>query len=153
MCIRDRHYAYPTGLTNEVIRAFKDSKNIVPYFDLPLQHSHPDVLKSMNRPWQASLNESILEKIREEIPSAVLRTSLIVGFPGEKKEHFEHLLEFLDSHKFDHVGVFIFSPEKGTAAFDLPNKVSPEIAEARNCLLYTSPSPRDATLSRMPSSA
>ena len=79
------HYAYPTGLTDEVIRAFKDSKNIVPYFDLPLQHSHPDVLKSMNRPWQASLNESILEKIREEIPSAVLRTSLIVGFPGEKK--------------------------------------------------------------------
>jgi ribosomal protein S12 methylthiotransferase len=125
------HYAYPTGLTDEVIRAFKDSKNIVPYFDLPLQHSHPDVLKSMNRPWQASLNESILEKIREEIPSAVLRTSLIVGFPGEKKEHFEHLLEFLDRHKFDHVGVFIFSPEEGTAAFHLPNKVSPEVAEAR----------------------
>jgi len=115
------HYAYPAGLTDEVIRAFKDSKNIVPYFDLPLQHSHPDVLKSMNRPWQASLNESILEKIREEIPSAVLRTSLIVGFPGEKKEHFEHLLEFLYRHKFDHVGVFIFSPEEGTAAFDLPN--------------------------------
>ena len=125
------HYAYPTGLTDEVIRAFKNSKNIVPYFDLPLQHSHPDVLKSMNRPWQASLNESILEKIREEIPSAVLRTSLIVGFPGEKKEHFEHLLEFLDRHKFDHVGVFIFSPEEGTAAFHLPNKVSPEVAEAR----------------------
>ena len=80
------HYAYPTGLTDEVIRAFKDSENIVPYFDLPLQHSHPDVLRSMNRPWQASLNESILEKIRKEIPSAVLRTSLIVGFPGEKKE-------------------------------------------------------------------
>ncbi len=125
------HYAYPTGLTDEVIRAFKNSKNIVPYFDLPLQHSHPDVLKSMNRPWQASLNESILEKIREEIPSAVLRTSLIVGFPGEKNEHFEHLLEFLDRYRFDHVGVFIFSPEEGTAAFHLPNKVSPEVAEAR----------------------
>ena len=125
------HYAYPTGLTDEVIRAFKDSKNIVPYFDLPLQHSHPDVLRSMNRPWQASLNESILEKIRQEIPSAVLRTSLIVGFPGEKKEHFDHLLEFLDRHKFDHVGVFIFSPEEGTAAFDLSNKISPEVAEAR----------------------
>nr|WP_075486924.1 30S ribosomal protein S12 methylthiotransferase RimO [Prochlorococcus marinus] len=125
------HYAYPTGLTDEVIRAFKHSKNIVPYFDLPLQHSHPDVLRSMNRPWQASLNESILEKIRKEIPSAVLRTSLIVGFPGEKKEHFEHLLEFLYRHKFDHVGVFIFSPEEGTAAFDLPNRVFPEVAEAR----------------------
>jgi len=85
----------------------------------------------MNRPWQASLNKSILSKIREEIPSAVLRTSLIVGFPGEKKEHFEHLLEFLDRYKFDHVGVFIFSPEEGTAAFDLSNKISPEVAEAR----------------------
>ena len=72
-----------------------------------------------------------MEKIREEIPSAVLRTSLIVGFPGEKKEHFEHLLEFLNRHKFDHVGVFIFSPEEGTAAFHLSNKVSPEVAEAR----------------------
>ena len=66
------HYAYPTGLTDEVIRAFKASKNVVPYFDLPLQHSHPDVLKSMNRPWQASLNESILEKIREEIPLSLI---------------------------------------------------------------------------------
>ena len=125
------HYAYPTGLTDEVIRAFKESKNIVPYFDLPLQHSHPDVLKSMNRPWQASLNESILSKIREEIPSAVLRTSLIVGFPGEKKEHFQHLLDFLDKHKFDHVGVFVFSPEEGTKAFVLPNRVSSKVSEAR----------------------
>ena len=125
------HYAYPTGLTDEVIKAFKDSNNIVPYFDLPLQHSHPDVLKSMNRPWQASLNESILGKIRKEIPSAVLRTSLIVGFPGEKNEHFQHLLEFLNRNKFDHVGVFIFSPEEGTHAFELPNRVSLEIAEAR----------------------
>ena len=103
----------------------------MPYFDLPLQHSHPDVLKSMNRPWQASLNKSILGKIREEISSAVLRTSLIVGFPGEKKEHFEHLLKFLKIHKFDHVGVFIFSPEEGTSAFDLPNRVFSEVAEAR----------------------
>ena len=125
------HYAYPTGLTDEVIKAFKNSQNIVPYFDLPLQHSHPDVLKSMNRPWQASLNESILSKIREQIPLAVLRTSLIVGFPGENKQHFQHLLEFLYKHQFDHVGVFIFSPEEGTSAFQLPNRVSLEVAEAR----------------------
>ena len=125
------HYAYPTGLTDQVIRAFKESKNIVPYFDLPLQHSHPDVLKSMNRPWQASLNESILSKIREEIPFAVLRTSLIVGFPGENKHHFQNLLDFLYRHQFDHVGVFIFSPEEGTKACDLSNRVSLEVAEAR----------------------
>ena len=125
------HYAYPTGLTDDVIKAFKNSKNIVPYFDLPLQHSHPEVLKSMNRPWQAFLNESILSKIREQIPSAVLRTSLIVGFPGEQKQHFQHLLDFLIKHKFDHVGVFIFSPEEGTSAFNLPNRISSEVAEAR----------------------
>ena len=125
------HYAYPTGLTDEVIKAFKDSNNIVPYFDLPLQHSHPDVLKSMNRPWQASLNESILSQIREQIPSAVLRTSLIVGFPGENQKHFQHLLDFLHRHEFDHVGVFIFSPEEGTSAFDLPNRVPSEVADAR----------------------
>jgi len=125
------HYAYPTGLTDEVIQAFKNSSNIVPYFDLPLQHSHPEVLKSMNRPWQASLNESILSKIREQIPSAVLRTSLIVGFPGENKQHFQHLLDFLHRHMFDHVGVFIFSPEEGTRAFDLPNRVPAEVSDAR----------------------
>ena len=125
------HYAYPTGLTDEVIRAFHDSKNLIPYFDLPLQHSHPDVLKSMNRPWQASLNESILGKIRDLIPCSVLRTSLIVGFPGESNEHFQHLIDFLKRHEFDHVGVFTFSPEEGTIAYDLPNRVTPEIAEAR----------------------
>ena len=125
------HYAYPTGITDEVIKAFKDSKNIVPYFDLPLQHSHPDILKSMNRPWQASLNETVLSRIKEQIPLAVLRTSLIVGFPGENQKHFQHLLDFLDRHQFDHVGVFIFSPEKGTTAFNLPDRVSSEIADAR----------------------
>ena len=125
------HYAYPTGLTDEVIKAFKDSKNIVPYFDLPLQHSHPYVLKSMNRPWQSDLNESILGQIRDQIPSAVLRTSLIVGFPGENNDHFQHLLEFIKRHKFNHVGVFTFSAERGTKAYDLPQHISKDIAEAR----------------------
>ena len=74
------HYAYPTGWTDEVIKVFKDLKNIVSYFDLPLQLINPDFLKRICVPWQASLNGSIFSKIREEIPSAVLRTSLIVGF-------------------------------------------------------------------------
>lgn len=125
------HYAYPTGLNDEVIQVFKESKNIVPYFDLPLQHSHPKVLKKMNRPWQLDLNESILSKIKDQIPTAVLRTSFIVGFPGEKVSHFNHLVNFLKNHEFDHVGVFTFSPEKGTAAYDFADKVPREIAEAR----------------------
>ena len=103
----------------------------MPYFDLPLQHSHPEILKNMNRPWQSKLNESILRKIRKEIPNAVLRTSLIVGFPGETSKHIKHLLDFLKTHQFDHVGVFTFSPEEGTLAFELPNRVSKEIAQSR----------------------
>ncbi len=125
------HYAYPTGLNDQVIKTFKESQNILPYFDLPLQHSHPEVLKKMNRPWQSALNESILKKIKTEIPEAILRTSVIVGYPGEKLDHFEHLVDFLKRHKFDHVGVFTFSPEKGTKAYDLPHRVPKEIAEAR----------------------
>ena len=125
------HYAYPTGLNDQVIKTFKESQNILPYFDLPLQHSHPEVLRKMNRPWQSALNESILKKIKTEIPDAILRTSVIVGYPGEKLDHFEHLINFLKRHKFDHVGVFTFSPEKGTKAYDLPHRVPKEIAEAR----------------------
>ncbi len=125
------HYAYPTGLTSDVIKAFKESDNIVPYFDLPLQHSHQEVLRNMNRPWQSSLNESILNKIRQDVPNAILRTSLIVGFPGETTEHFNHLLSFVRRHQFDHIGVFTFSPEKDTKAFDLPNRISKEVANAR----------------------
>ena len=125
------HYAYPTGLNDDVISVFKESRNILPYFDLPLQHSHPEVLKKMNRPWQSNLNESILTKIKTEIPSAVLRTSIIVGYPGETLENFNHLINFLKRHKFDHVGVFTFSPEEGTQAFDLPDRIPQEIADAR----------------------
>ena len=125
------HYAYPTGLTDEVIDVFKNSSNILPYFDLPLQHSHPDILRLMNRPWQGHLNDLILKKIREKIPNAILRTSLIVGFPGETSEHIDHLLSFLKFHKFDHVGVFTYSPEEGTSSFKLPSRVPKEIANAR----------------------
>ena len=125
------HYAYPTGLTPDVLAAYREVPNVVPYLDLPLQHSHPEVLRAMNRPWQANVNEGLLDQIREQLPDAVLRTTLIVGFPGETEEHFEHLKGFLKTQRFDHVGVFTFSPEDGTAAADLPDRVDPEIAQAR----------------------
>ncbi len=125
------HYAYPTGLTPDVIQAIQETPNILPYLDLPLQHSHPDVLKAMNRPWQGQVNDKIIARLRESLPDAVLRTTFIVGFPGETDEQFEHLIEFVQRHEFDHVGVFTFSPEEGTPAFDLPNPVPPEIMEAR----------------------
>jgi ribosomal protein S12 methylthiotransferase len=125
------HYAYPTGLTPPVIEAIRETPNVLPYLDLPLQHSHPQVLRSMNRPWQAGVNDSIIERLKEALPEAVLRTTFIVGFPGETDEQFDHLLQFVQRHEFDHVGVFTFSPEEGTPAYDLPNPISPEVMEAR----------------------
>ncbi len=125
------HYAYPTGLTPKVIAAIQDTPNVLPYLDLPLQHSHPDVLRAMNRPWQGRVNDQIIEKLKTAIPDAVIRTTFIVGFPGETEEHFEHLREFVQRHEFDHVGVFTFSPEEGTPAYSLPNQLPQAVMEAR----------------------
>ena len=125
------HYAYPTGLTPEVLAAYRDVPNVVPYLDLPLQHSHPEVLKAMNRPWQEGVTGPLLQRIRHQLPDAVLRTTFIVGFPGETEEHFEHLLRFVQEQRFDHVGVFCFSPEDGTPAAELPDPVPAEVAEER----------------------
>jgi ribosomal protein S12 methylthiotransferase len=125
------HYAYPTGLTEAVLAAYREVPNVLPYLDLPLQHSHPDVLRAMNRPWQADVTGGVLRRIREQLPDAVLRTTFIVGFPGETEEQFQHLLDFVAEQQFDHVGVFTFSPEEGTPAADLPDQVPTEIAQER----------------------
>ncbi|MBE9005667.1 30S ribosomal protein S12 methylthiotransferase RimO [Fortiea sp. LEGE XX443] len=125
------HYAYPTGLTPDVIAAIGETPNVLPYLDLPLQHSHPGILRSMNRPWQGRVNNEIIERIKTALPTAVLRTTFIVGFPGETQEHFEHLLNFVQQHEFDHVGVFTFSPEQGTPAYSLPNQLPQEIMDER----------------------
>ena len=131
------HYAYPTGLTPDVIQAIRDVPNVLPYLDLPLQHSHPDILKAMNRPWQGQVNDRVIEEIKAALPEAILRTTFIVGFPGETEAHFQHLLEFVERHQFDHVGAFVFSPEEGTAAFRLPNTVAIEVMEERRHRLMT----------------
>ena len=138
------HYAYPTGLTPEVISAYREVPNVLPYLDLPLQHSHPKVLRAMNRPWQADVNERLMSQLREQLPDAVMRTTLIVGFPGETEEQFEHLAGFLESQRFDHVGVFTYSAEEGTAAAKLPNPVPAEIATARKDRLMTLQQPISA---------
>ena len=129
------HYAYPTGLTPKVIEAIRATPNVLPYLDLPLQHSHPDILRAMNRPWQGRVNDGIIERIKTAIPEAVVRTTFIVGFPGETDAHFEHLMQFVERHEFDHVGVFTFSPEEETPAYSLPHQISPEIMDARRDML------------------
>jgi ribosomal protein S12 methylthiotransferase len=125
------HYAYPTGLTPKVIAAIQSTPNFIPYLDLPLQHSHPAVLRSMNRPWQGQVNDDIMAQLKTAMPQGVMRTTFIVGFPGETDEQFQHLVEFVQRHEFDHVGVFTFSPEEGTPAFDLPHPIPQEVMDAR----------------------
>ncbi|MEH1894207.1 MAG: 30S ribosomal protein S12 methylthiotransferase RimO [Nostoc sp.] len=125
------HYAYPTGLTPDAIAAIQETPNVLPYLDLPLQHSHPEILRAMNRPWQGRVNDGIIDRIKTALPTAVLRTTFIVGFPGETQEHFEHLLEFVQRHEFDHVGVFTFSSEEGTPAYKLPNQLAQEVMDDR----------------------
>ncbi len=129
------HYAYPTGLTPAVIEAIRTTPNVLPYLDLPLQHSHPDILRAMNRPWQGQVNDRIIESIKQALPNAVLRTTFIVGFPGEADDHFEHLLKFVKRHEFDHVGVFTFSPEEETPAYAMPHQVPQSVMEVRRDLL------------------
>ncbi|MBV6623557.1 MAG: 30S ribosomal protein S12 methylthiotransferase RimO [Rivularia sp. (in: Bacteria)] len=129
------HYAYPTGLTSNVIAAIKETPNVLPYLDLPLQHSHPEILRAMNRPWQGQVNDAVIENIKQALPDAVLRTTFIVGFPGETDEHFNHLCEFVERHEFDHVGVFTFSPEEGTTAYNLPSQVPQKLMDERRDIL------------------
>lgn len=135
------HYAYPTGLTPDVIAAIKENNNVLPYLDLPLQHSHPEILRAMNRPWQGQVNDKVIENIKQALPNAVLRTTFIVGFPGETDEHFMHLRQFVERHEFDHVGVFTFSPEEGTKAYNLPNQLPQEIMDRRRDILMQTQQP------------
>ena len=129
------HYAYPTGLTPDVIAAIKETSNVLPYLDLPLQHSHPEILRAMNRPWQGQVNDAVIENIKRALPNAVLRTTFIVGFPGETDEHFMHLRQFVERHEFDHVGVFTFSPEEGTKAYNLPKQLPQQLMDERRDIL------------------
>jgi ribosomal protein S12 methylthiotransferase len=125
------HYAYPTGLTPKVIAAMQETSNVLPYLDLPLQHSHPEILRAMNRPWQGQVNDRIIEQLKTALPDAVMRTTLIVGFPGETDAHYQHLQAFLQRHEFDHVGVFTFSAEDGTPAATLPHQVPQALMDER----------------------
>lgn len=129
------YYTYPTGLTNKVINAIVETQNVLPYFDVPFQHSHQAILKAMNRPWQEHVNDGIIERLRRFIPGAVLRTTFIVGFPGETDEYFNHLVNFVECHEFDHVGVFAFSPEENTPAYQMLHQVPSGIAQQRREIL------------------
>ena len=116
-------YSYPETITDELIKIVKENDKICKYFDIPLQHISDPVLKRMNRKSNEEGIKKLISKIRKEIPDVVLRTSLIVGFPGETKEDFEKLYNFVKETKFDKLGVFMYSKEDGTPAEKLPNQI------------------------------
>ncbi len=116
-------YTYPEGLTDELIKVVKNNPKISKYFDIPIQHISNDILKKMNRKTSKDNIEKIISKIRKEIPDVTLRTSLIVGFPGETKKNFEELYGFVEETRFDKLGVFEYSREEGTPASTMPNQV------------------------------
>lgn len=122
-------YAYPTQMTEELINAIARLDKVVKYVDIPLQHSHPRVLKSMKRPVMDY--EQLVAKLRKMIPDVTVRTSLIVGYPGETEEEFEHLYNFVKNVKFDRMGAFEYSREKGTYSDGLKPQISAKIKHQR----------------------
>lgn len=116
-------YSYPEGITDKLIECVANNNKISKYFDIPIQHISNDILKKMNRKTNKKQIVTLLEKIRDKIPEVTLRTSLIVGFPGETKENFEELEQFVNVAKFDKLGVFQYSKEDGTPAAKLPNQI------------------------------
>jgi ribosomal protein S12 methylthiotransferase len=124
-------YAYPGYVTDELIEIMANSKQIVPYLDLPLQHAHPDILKSMHRPANIEWVYRTIEKMRKYIPGLALRTTFIVGYPGESEAEFQTLLDFIDEIKFDKLGAFKYSFEEGTPAEPLGDPIPDEVKEER----------------------
>ncbi len=124
-------YCYPDRITDELIETMKNQEKIANYIDLPLQHADDKILKAMNRRGDQALIRSVISKLRSEIPDVVIRTTFIVGFPGEGDEEFETLAEFVNEIEFDRLGVFAFSPQEGTPAYDMENQVDEEVKSRR----------------------
>jgi ribosomal protein S12 methylthiotransferase len=124
-------YAYPATVTEPILDAIASEEKVVKYIDIPLQHASESVLKRMKRPTGRGNLLGLVEKMRDKVPGLTLRTSFIVGFPGETDEDFAELLAFVEAGQFDNVGVFTFSDEEGTTSFDLADRVPQRIKESR----------------------
>ena len=124
-------YSYPEGITDELINLVATNNKIAKYFDIPIQHISDDILKKMNRRTNKKDIENLLEKIRVQIPDVVLRTSLIVGFPGETENNFNELLEFVKKAEFDKLGAFMYSKEEGTPAAKMENQIHGNTKKSR----------------------
>jgi ribosomal protein S12 methylthiotransferase len=124
-------YLHPEGIPKGLADTINESPKILPYLDIPFQHVSPTVLRAMGRPWKGDAIRKLVDSLRSSIPGLVLRTTFMVGFPGEGDQEYGELLEFVESYGIDRVGVFTYSPEEGTPAFDLGDSVPQEVKDAR----------------------
>ena len=129
------HYLYPDQITDELIDVIADEPKIVKYLDIPLQHVSKRILRAMHRPGDGAEFTRLIEDMRERIPGLVLRTSLIVGLPGETEDEFAELCEFLQNVGIERVGVFEYSPEEGTEAAELPDQIDDETKQNRRLIV------------------
>ena len=128
-------YAYPTHISDAFLDALRETPKAVKYLDMPLQHAARNVLKLMRRGGTRESLEKLIRRVREKVPNITIRTTFITGFPGETETDFEELMMFVRNCEFDNVGVFTYSDEEGTPAFDLPDKVDAKTAKRRRNLL------------------
>ncbi len=124
-------YCYPDKITDELVAEIRDNPRILKYIDLPIQHISDHMLRAMNRHGDAAMIKDVIAKLRREVPGIVIRTTLITGFPGETEEDFRELCEFVAETKFEHLGVFPFSREEGTAAYDMPDQIDEQVKQDR----------------------
>jgi len=124
-------YTYPGTITQGLLDLIAKEEKILKYIDIPLQHSHKEILKLMKRPFDEEKIDDLIFRMKKTIPNLVIRTTFIVGFPEETEEHFQHLYNFIKKHKFDHVGVFPYSKEEGTTSFSMKNHVPHKIKQER----------------------
>ncbi len=124
-------YLYPDEISDELIDLIAQNERLTPYFDIPIQHSEDHILKDMHRRGDKKFLINLFNKIKTKVPNAILRTTLLVGFPGETNEDIDNLCEFMKLIKFDHLGVFTYSREEGTLAYNYPNQIEEEEKEKR----------------------
>ena len=124
-------YLYPDEVTDELIELIANEERLTPYFDIPIQHSEDNILKAMNRRGDKEYLRNLFSKIRKRIPTAILRTTIMVGFPGETEKDFKNLMKFIEEIKFDHLGAFKYSKEEGTTSYNYPHQVRESTKQRR----------------------
>ena len=124
-------YCYPEEITDELIQVMAESSKVCHYIDMPIQHSEDRILRAMGRRTNQQQIRTVVGKLREAMPDIVIRTTLIMGFPGETQDKHEALMAFVDEMEFERLGVFTYSPEEGTKAADYPDQIDEEVKKQR----------------------